>query len=71
MTASLPWAADAVAQRMLVYLQVAYPIVLLLVSLVAFTISSISTARVENDATPQSQQFGQVEQRRSEICSPF
>ncbi|KAK6425382.1 ATP-binding cassette-type vacuolar membrane transporter Hmt1, partial [Oleoguttula sp. CCFEE 5521] len=57
-TASLPWSADPRAQRLLTQLQIAYPIVLLVLFIAAFTIQSILTARNDNDDTIQSDQLG-------------
>ena len=60
---SLPWASDAVAQGVLTYTQIAYPIILLLVYLVTFTVRSITTARNDNDTTNQPEQLGQVKRQ--------
>ena len=57
---SLPWASDAVAQGVLTYTQIAYPIILLLIYLITFTVRSITTARNDNDTTNQPEQLGQV-----------
>lgn len=57
-TPSLPWAADDVAQRVLTYTQVAYPIVLLLVYLIAFTSRSIATAGNAQDNVLQPELLG-------------
>ena len=59
-SSNLPFASDAVARRILTYVQIAYPIILLFVYLIAFTISSISTARNDND-TPEPELFGSVD----------
>ena len=61
-SSSLPWASDALARRVLSYTQVAYPIVLLFVYLIAFTVRSIATARNDND-TPETEQLGQVDRQ--------
>ena len=45
-------------QRFLWILQIAYPIVLLFVYLISFTIRSIATARNDNDTFNQAPQFG-------------
>jgi hypothetical protein len=55
---SLPWVSDPRAQALLTYLQIAYPIALLIIFIVAFTVRSILTARNDNDDTPQSDQLG-------------
>jgi hypothetical protein len=55
---SLPWVSDPRAQALLTYLQIAYPIALLIIFLTAFTVRSIVTARNDNDDTPQSDQLG-------------
>ena len=58
---SLPWVSNPVAQEILAYTQVAYPIVLLLFYLVVFTIHSIVTAaRNDNDKKTTSQQPEQL-----------
>ena len=43
------YANDKVAQRILTIVQIAYPIVLLFVYLIAFTIRSITVARNDNN----------------------
>lgn len=55
---SLPWVSDPRAQGLLTYLQIAYPIALLIIFLTAFTVRSVVTARNDNDDTPQSDQLG-------------
>lgn len=55
---SLPWVSDPRAQGLLNYLQIAYPIALILIFITAFTVRSIVTARNDNDDTPQSTQLG-------------
>jgi len=54
---TLPFADDVIAQRILSYVHVAYPILLLFVYLIAFTARSIATARNDNDA-PETEQLG-------------
>lgn len=60
-SARIPWASNAVAQGLLTYLHIAYPIILLFVYLFAFTARSIATARNDNDAETQPEQLGQVQ----------
>ncbi|KAK4540073.1 hypothetical protein LTR36_009814 [Oleoguttula mirabilis] len=55
---ALPWVSNPVAQRILTTLQIAYPIVLLCLSLLAFTVRSIYTARNETSNTPEPEQLG-------------
>lgn len=55
---SLPWVSDPRAQALLTYLQIAYPIVLLLLFVTSFTVRSIKTARNDNDPTLQPTQLG-------------
>lgn len=43
----LPWAADPRAQALLTYLQIAYPIILLILFIVAFTVRGVLTARAD------------------------
>ncbi|KAI5367192.1 putative Type 1 protein exporter [Septoria linicola] len=50
-----PWVSNPTAQAILNYLQIAYPIVLLVLYLTTFTVRSIVTARGESDAQPQQQ----------------
>ena len=59
---SLPWASDAIAQGVLIYTQIAYPIILLFVYLIAFTVRSVATARNDNDTSQQPEQLGYVSQ---------
>ena len=53
-----PWVEDERAQGLLTYLQVAYPIILLILFIAAFTVRSIVTARNDNDALQQPEQLG-------------
>ena len=55
---SLPWVDNRIAQTVLADLQVAYPIVLLLLYIIAFSIRSIATARSDDDSSPQPEQYG-------------
>lgn len=55
---SLPWVSDPRAQGLLTYLQIIYPIALILLFVAVFTIRSIVTARNDNDDTPHSDQLG-------------
>lgn len=55
---SLPWVSDPRAQGLLTYLQIIYPIALLIIFVTAFTVRSIVTSRNDNDDTPQSDQLG-------------
>ncbi|KAK4552888.1 ATP-binding cassette-type vacuolar membrane transporter Hmt1 [Recurvomyces mirabilis] len=50
---SLPWVSNPVAQNILTYLQIAYPIIVLFLYIITFTIWSIATARNDNDDTTQ------------------
>jgi hypothetical protein len=52
------WVSEPVAQRVLSYLQIAYPIVLLILYLVAFTVRSIVTAGKEEPVVPETEQLG-------------
>lgn len=54
----LPWVSNPVAQRVLRYSQIAYPIVLLLLYLVTFTVRSVLTASEEEDAVHEPEQLG-------------
>lgn len=54
----LPWVSNPVAQRVLRYSQVAYPIVLLLVYLITFTIRSVLTASKDEEAVHEPEQLG-------------
>lgn len=54
----LPWVEDTTAQAILAYLQVAYPIILLILFIAAFTVRSILTARNDNDTTTDTEQLG-------------
>lgn len=55
---SLPWVSDPVAQDVLAYLQIAYPIILLFLYLVVFTVRSVLTARSDSDLAQQPEQLG-------------
>ncbi|KAK5134005.1 hypothetical protein LTR08_007010 [Meristemomyces frigidus] len=55
---SLPWVSDPVAQKILTSLQVAYPIALLCLYIIAFTARSIYTAANTNETTPETEQLG-------------
>ncbi|KAK4504400.1 hypothetical protein PRZ48_005316 [Zasmidium cellare] len=55
---TLPWVSNPTAQAIQGRLQIAYPIVLLLVYLVAFTVRSITTARSDNEIDQQPGQLG-------------
>ena len=50
---SLPWVSNPVAQNILTYVQIAYPIIVLFLYIFTFTIWSIATARNDNDNTTQ------------------
>ena len=50
---TLPWVSNVAAQHTLRYTQVAYPIALLILYLVAFTVRSITTSRKDEDDVPQ------------------
>lgn len=54
----LPWVSNPVAQRVLRYTQVAYPIVLLLLYLVTFTIRSVLNASKDEEAIHEPEQLG-------------
>lgn len=55
----LPWVSNPVAQEILAYTQVAYPIILLLIYIIVFTVRSIVTARSDDNAqTTTSEQLG-------------
>ena len=56
---NLPFASDAVAQGILTYFQIIYPILLLFLYVVAFTVRSIATARNDN-VQIEPEQLGQV-----------
>ena len=56
----VPWAANDIAQGILTYLQIAYPIILLFLYLIAFTVRSIATSRNDNNR-PEPQLLGQVD----------
>ncbi|KAK4626832.1 ABC transporter aclQ [Fulvia fulva] len=56
---TLPWVSNVAAQHTLRYTQVAYPIALLILYLLAFTARSITTSRKDEDDVPQQpEQFG-------------
>lgn len=58
-TTSHPWVSNQTAQDILIYTQIAYPIVLLLFFITAFTVRSVLTARSnDNDTKNQSDQLG-------------
>lgn len=52
---SLPWVSDPVAQGVQTTVHVVYPILLLFLYLIAFTVRSIRTARNDNDNDPPPQ----------------
>lgn len=52
--------SDPVAQGLLDYVQIAYPLILLFLYLVAFTVRSIATARTDADADGAQQQPKQL-----------
>lgn len=54
----LPWVSNPVAQRVLRYSQIAYPIVLVLLYLTAFTVRSVLTASKDEDALHEPEQLG-------------
>ncbi|EME82738.1 ABC transporter, ABC-B family, HMT-ATM type [Pseudocercospora fijiensis CIRAD86] len=53
-----PWVSNPVAQALLNYVQIAYPIVLLITYLVTFTVHSIASARNDNDQPHHAEQLG-------------
>jgi len=53
-----PWVSSPLAQKILAYLQVIYPILLLFLYILAFTIRSVATARNDNHSPPQPEQLG-------------
>lgn len=53
-----PWVSEPLAQHLLAYVQVIYPILLLALYLIAFTVRSVVTASNDNDAGSQPQQLG-------------
>lgn len=55
---TLPWVSNPVAQDILTYLQVAYPIILICLYVITFTIRSITTARNDNDTSTEPEQLG-------------
>lgn len=55
---SAPWVSNPVAQGLLSYLQIAYPIILLITYLTTFTVHSIATARNDSDPVVQNVQLG-------------
>lgn len=50
---SLPWVSDPVAQGVQTTVHIVYPILLILLYLIAFTYRSITSARNDNDTLPQ------------------
>jgi hypothetical protein len=52
------WVSTPVAQRVLSYLQIAYPIILLFLYLIAFTVRSVVTAGKEEPAIQEPEQLG-------------
>lgn len=52
---SLPWVSDPVAQAVQTTVHIVYPIALLFLYLIAFTVRSIATARNDNDTLPAPQ----------------
>lgn len=54
----LPWVSNPVAQGVLRYTQIAYPIVLLLLYLITFTIRSVLTANKDEHAVHEPEQLG-------------
>lgn len=55
---TLPWVSNTVAQHILTYLQIAYPIILICLYIITFTVRSISTARNEDETAAASEQLG-------------
>lgn len=53
-----PWVSNPTAQKILVYLQIANPIILLFFFLIAFTVRSIVTVANDNDTTPDNERTG-------------
>lgn len=59
MRMSRPWVSNPVAQNILADFQIAYPLLLIFLYLVAFTVRSVRSARHDHDAVPQEpQQLG-------------
>lgn len=56
--ANQQWVSNPVAQRVLSYLQIAYPIILLILYLLAFTARSIVAAGKEEPVVQESEQLG-------------
>jgi len=54
----LPWVSNPVAQNILTHLQIAYPIILICLYVIAFTARSIHTAHNDNDTQSPSEQLG-------------
>lgn len=52
------WVSNPTASRILNYLQIAYPIVLLVLYLTTFTVRSVVTARSDHDTHQQPEQLG-------------
>jgi ATP-binding cassette, subfamily B, vacuolar membrane transporter HMT1/ACLQ len=56
---AMPWVSNPTAQAILNYLQIAYPIILLVLYLTTFTVRSVLIARGESDAQEtQPEQLG-------------
>ncbi|KAI7255385.1 hypothetical protein KC335_g13869, partial [Hortaea werneckii] len=55
---TLPWVSNPVAQDILTYLQIAYPIVLICLYIITFTIRSITTARNDDHDNLEPEQLG-------------
>lgn len=55
---SVPWVSNPVAQKILTYTQVAYPIILICLYIITFTVRSVVTARNDNDTTKEPEQLG-------------
>lgn len=55
---TLPWVSNPVAQDILTYVQIAYPIVLICIYIITFTIRSITTARNDDHENLEPEQLG-------------
>lgn len=55
---TLPWVSNPVAQSVLTYTQIAYPILLILLYIITFTTRSIVTAPNDNATTKEPEQLG-------------
>ncbi|KAI7097876.1 putative ABC transporter [Hortaea werneckii] len=55
---TLPWVSNPVAQDILTYVQIAYPIVLICLYIITFTIRSITTARNDDQDNLEPEQLG-------------